>query len=285
MRQAFFWMMAAIVAFCTMAVSGRELSADMNITNMIAYRSAFGVLVLFGVRAIWAPHVRFRTQRPFSHLVRSTSHLMGQYGWLMGVSLLPLAQVIALEFTAPVWTLILASLVLKETLTVPKVAAVLLGLMGVYCIVRPDAGGINLHTLWVLAAAVSFACANIATKSITNHESGLQMLFFMCLLQLAISLFLVTDWVMPQGMQWLWLLLLSTSALMAHFCLIKALQITDVGLVVMIDFLRLPAMALVGMILYNESIGTWLVLGAALMVAGNGVAHISPQRWPFNRRL
>ena len=176
----------------------------------------------------------------------------------------------ALEFTAPLWTLIIASLVLNESLTIKKIVALVLALVGVFIIVKPGTELFNPVSLIVLAAAFSYAVSYVSTKALTSTEHVLTILFFMNVIQLPMSLpFSIYYWVTPDWLQLGLLFVIGGTALSAHFCLTQAMGLSDASTVVMLDFLRLPLIILVGVVLYQEAFDMGLVLGAGLMMFAN----------------
>lgn len=188
------------------------------------------------------------------HCVRNGFHFMGQYGWLVGITVLPLAEVFALEFTVPLWTALIAWLCLGETLTLRKLSAILLGLLGVMVIVKPGMAVFNLSSFIVLGAACCYAISHTSTKSLAVTESPLTILFYMSLVQLPLGLLLTLNhWTAPTLQQGGWLFIIGATALTAHFCMTKAMQHAEVSIVVILDFMRLPAIGMVGAVLYGES--------------------------------
>jgi drug/metabolite transporter (DMT)-like permease len=184
-----------------------------------------------------------------------------------------LAEVFALEFTVPFWTLIVAVIALGERLTLHKVLAVLLGFGGVLLILQPGIAVIDAASLIVIASATCYAVAHTATKSLSESDSALTIVFYMCLIQLPVGLVLsLSDWTWPAAQQYLWLLIIGLTALSAHYCMSKAMQYAEATTVVMLDFLRLPLIALVGGLLYAEQLDIALLLGGLLMLAGNLVS-------------
>ncbi|NOH23996.1 EamA family transporter, partial [Vibrio europaeus] len=130
----------------------------------------------------------------------------------------------------------------------------------------------------VLAAAFCYAVAHASTKSLARSEHPLTILFFMCAIQLPIGFsYSIVNWHTPQGIEWLWLLVIGFTSLSAHYCMTKAMQCAEVSFVVTMDFLRLPMIALVGVLLYSEPFEISLVLGAALMLLGNLIGISSPK--------
>jgi len=276
--RAFLWMTGALVSFCLMAIGGRELAGGINTFQILLSRSVIGLVVVCVL--IWRagkPEL-FRTQRLKLQVGRNLFHFVGQYGWFLGIGLLPLAQVFALEFTTPLWTLLIAALFLKEKLTARKAVAIALGSVGVYLILNPGSDIVNPAALYVLGAAVCYALAHVATKALSTTEAPLTILFYMCLVQLPLGLLLsASHFVLPTTLQWVWLTLIGLSALSAHFCLTHAMKTSEVSVVVTLDFLRLPLIGVMGMALYGEGFKPMLLVGAALMLVGNLVNVYKPR--------
>lgn len=270
--KALLWMTASLISFCLLAIGARELSGEVDVFQTLFFRSLVGTLLLLGLITFNGRKALLKTERLGMHSLRSVFHFAAQYGWFMGIALLPLAEVFALEFTAPFWTAILAAVFLGEKLSVQRVVAIALGLAGVFIIVRPGSEIFNPASLFVLAAAIGFAVAFISTKALTSTDSSITILFYMCLLQMPIGFFLaLPNWQHPNGEQSLLILLVSLAALSAHYCLNQALQLADVTLVVTLDFLRLPLIGVAGVMLYQEPLSSGLVLGGLCMLLGNVV--------------
>jgi len=103
------WMIGTLMSFCLMAVSVRELGSDIDTFQVLFFRSAIGLIVISTI-IIGTRNTRlFYTGRIGLHSIRNTFHFAGQYGWFVGIGLLPLAEVFALEFTVPLWTALIAS--------------------------------------------------------------------------------------------------------------------------------------------------------------------------------
>lgn len=264
------WMLGTLTSFCLMAIGARELSGQMNTMQVLFIRGVIGLTVISIVIVGAQKTQLFNTQRIRLHTVRNLFHFGGQYGWFLGIGLLSLAEVTALEFTVPLWTVIIACIFLKESLTTPKVLALILGFLGVIIIAKPSAGVINTASLIVLGAAICYAVSHVSTKSLSSTEDPLSIVFFMCLIQLPIGLlFSLSHWKNPVGIQWLWLFVIGITALTAHYCMSKAMLYAEVSIVVTMEFLRLPLMAMIGVWLYSEKLELTLIAGALLMLAGN----------------
>ena len=265
------WMTGAQVSFSAMAVAGREISRELDTFQLMFFRSLIAMALILAFAACSRGGFRqFATRRPGLHLTRNLSHFVGQFGWFYGVALIPLAEVIALEFTTPIWIMLLAPLLLGERLTGTRLAAGLLGFLGVLIVIRPGAGEIGPGTVAVLIAALGFAGSMMATKRLTITERPLAILFYMALIQAPISFLPAFGGLHnPTGVTWLWLLLVTLCGLSAHYCLARAFALADAVIVAPMDFLRLPVLALVGALLYAEALDPWVFLGGGLILLGN----------------
>lgn len=278
--RASLWMLGAIASFCLMAVSARELDGHIDKFELLAIRSAVGIILLVViVNVIKRPTLMF-TKRMNAHLGRNFFHFIGQFCWLVGIGLLPLAEVFAIEFTVPLWVLILASLFLGEAITKRKALSVALGLLGVVVILKPGFQEIDQGAIVMLIAAFSFAITFIMTKSLLNTEHPLTIVFYMTLIQLPLSAFMAgADWSMPKPWMWPFVMAVALTGLSGHYCLSKAFQQADVSLVISVDFLRLPLIALIGVWLYNEPLQVSIIFGGLLMLLANLANHWRV-KWP-----
>jgi drug/metabolite transporter (DMT)-like permease len=267
------WLAGSLSSFSLLAVGARELSGEISIFQSLFSRSVIGVVYISLILYFSKQKFSIQTDKLKLHFSRNIFHFVGQYGWFVGIGLLPLAEVFALEFTAPIWTLIIAGIFLGEKITSRKLIAVIFGLLGVLVITKPGIEVVDVASFIVLGAAVCFAVTLVCTKSLSSSESPVLILFYMSLIQLPIGFVLaISTWTWPTLQQWFWLVIIGFTALSAHYCLSKAMQYAEVSMVVTVDFLRLPLIALVGVALYAEEFEISLLLGGLLMVVGNLVS-------------
>lgn len=271
-------MSGALLSLCLMAIAGRELAGGVHTFEILLVRSVVGLVIAVSLIGKSGNFSLFTSRRWKVHAVRNTAHFIGQYGWFLGLGLLPLAQVFALEFTTPFWTLLIAAIFLGERLSARKFLAIALGFSGVYLILNPGREIINPASFYVLIAALFYAGSYVATKALAPTDSPLTVLFYMNAMQLAIGLVMgVSVFVMPTLHQWAWLLLVGMSAFSAHYCMTSAMKHAEVSVVVTLDFLRLPLIALVGMLVYHEAFRVELLAAAALMLTGNLINLRTPK--------
>ena len=265
------WMTGALLSFSAMAVSVRVLAAKLGVMEILALRAGLGLLVmatLAGLPADLRATINCRHIR--LHLFRNTVHVGSSYLWAMSLLLIPLAMTFALEFTTPAWTLLLAAPILGERLTASRIGAVVLGLLGVLVILRPGLATFQPGALLALMAAFGLAVTLIATKKLTRTDSTFAILFWMMLIQLPIALvasepLFVTKLTQAQAPA---IIGIGVSGLASHYCLTNAFRAGDAGVVVPLDFMRIPLIAVIGWWLYGESLDVFVFLGAGLIVTG-----------------
>jgi drug/metabolite transporter (DMT)-like permease len=213
-----------------------------------------------------------RTQRIRLHAFRNLAHFAGQNLWFFAITVIPLAQVFALEFTTPIWAIFLSALFLGERITRFGVIAAALGFLGILLVARPEAGGVTSGIIAAAVAAVAFATTAVCTRSLTRTETIFTIMFWLTVLQAIFGLVFAGidgDIAAPSAATAPWLLLIACAGLLAHFCLTNALSIAPASIVMPLDFARLPVVAIVGMILYDEPLELIIFLGAALIFLGN----------------
>ncbi len=266
------WMVGALLSFSVMAVSIRELSrAGLSIFEILAIRSGVALLVLLVLLAA-RPDLReyARPRRMGLNLFRNTVHYASQFSWALSLTMLPLATVFALEFTMPAWTAVLAVWFLHERMTPSRLGVVVLGLIGVLVILRPGIAGFNPAAILVLLAAFGYAITMITTKQLTMTETTFGIVFWMAVIQFPLSLIgsdigvfvhFETRHILPA-------LGVGTAGLTSHYCLSNAFRSGDATLVVPLDFMRIPLIAVVGWAFYGERLDIFVLLGALIIVSG-----------------
>ncbi len=265
------WMMGALISFMTMAIGGRELSNQLSTFEILFFRSLIGLAIICFIlyRSGWR---QILTKRIGLHSVRNLAHFGGQFGWFYGIGLIPLAEVFAIEFTLPVWTAVLSAILLGERLTNPRLIAIGFGFAGMLIILRPGLAIINPASLAVLVSAICLALSHTLTRKLVLTDTPFTILFYMTAIQLPLGLFpALGAWVTPPLAMWPWLFVVGVTALSAHFCMAHALALADATVVVPMDFLRLPLIAMVGFVFYLEPLNWYVMLGATVMFIGNFV--------------
>ncbi len=264
------WMTGWLSLMLVMAIAGREAMREMNVFAVMEVRSLLGFLLLSPMIYRGGGFSLLRTSRLPQHIARNLTHYGAQLGWFFALTLIPIGQVLAIEFTMPVWTAILAASLLGERMTAWKIAAIVLGIVGVVIIVRPATGEINPGQLIALGAAVGFGISMALIKSLARTESALTVIFWMLVIQSAAGLLpALYFWSWPSAYVWGWVVVIGVCGTFSHYCLANAMRYADATVVVPMDFLRVPLTATAGWLVYSERLDIFTGLGAALILAGN----------------
>ena len=266
------WMSGAIVSFIAMAVAGRAVSLGFDTFEIMLYRSLTGVTIIAVVLSLRHRWGDVTTRNIGTQTVRNLCHFTGQNLWFYAITVIPLAQVFALEFSSPIWVMLLAPLVLGEKLTRVRGISALIGFVGVLIVARPGASTISPGLMAAAGAAVGFAITAVLTRRLTRDETILGILFWLTVLQAIFGLVCAAydgDIALPTADAAPWLVLIGCAGLLAHFCLTTALSLAPAAVVMPVDFARLPLAAIVGAMAYAEPLDPYVLLGAAVIFGGN----------------
>lgn len=273
-------MTGAVGSFVVMAVAGRELAAELDTFELMAYRSVIGFVIVCGLIFFsGGGFSQVKTNRPGLHVIRNIFHFAGQNLWFYGVAVIPLAQLVALEFTNPIWVALLAPLLLSEKITKWRILAALIGFTGVLIVARPGVAPFELGHAAGLGAALGFALNTIFTKELSRTDSTLCVLFWMTLSQAAMGFLCAA----PGGMTMFssamapWVAVVGVCGLTAHYSLTSALANAPASVVAPMEFIRLPVLTIVGMMLYGEQIELVVLAGGVIILAGN-LLNINAER-------
>ena len=266
------WMAGAILSFLTMAVGGRALAPELDTFEIMTWRSLTRVVVIVAILTLRGAWDQVSTQRFGMHLLRNAAHFSGQNLWFYAITVVPLAQVFALEFTTPLWVLLLSPLLLGEDMSWRRAFAGLFGFLGILIITRPGVQDISPGLIAAGLSAIGFAGSIITTKILTRDVSTLGILFWLTVMQACFGVICGGydgDFAVPSLTMWPVAILVGFAGLFAHFCLTTALSIAPASVVSPMDFLRLPAAAVLGLIVYNEALDPFVLLGAVIIFAAN----------------
>ncbi len=270
--KAAMWMMGAVVSFSAMAVAGREMSHQLDTFEIMMYRSLIGVVIVVGVGLITGKIHQVSRDQFGLQLLRNLFHFTGQNLWFFAVTVIPLAHLFAFEFSVPIWVTLAAPFLLSEQLTKLRVTAVFIGFAGILMVTRPWMAGLSYGIVAAALCAICFAGTSIITKRLTRRQSILCILFWMTVLQLVFGFICAGydgDIALPTMETLPWVITVGLGGLLAHLCITTALSLAPATVVLPVDFTRLPIIATIGMLFYNEPLDLWVILGAVIIFGSN----------------
>jgi drug/metabolite transporter (DMT)-like permease len=271
-------MVGAGVAFAGMQAVVRLLSTDLHPIQLAFFRSLFGLLVLLPW-LLARGRARLRTERFGAHLARSLLGGSAMLCLFMSLGLMPLADVTALTYAAPLFATAGAALVLGERVRLRRWTATTVGLLGVLVILRPGNAELTWGAATALAASLFMAGAMLSIKSLSQTERPDTIVFYFGLLVTPLSLvpaLLVWQW--PAADTWPWLCLLGASATVGQMLLTRAFASAEASAVLPFDFSRLLAVSVIAALAFGEIPDLWTYVGAAIILsAAVYIAHREAQ--------
>jgi drug/metabolite transporter (DMT)-like permease len=266
------FMLGAMVSFTAMAVAGRELAGTLDTFEIMMYRSFIGVIIVLSVATATGTRSEISTNRLGLHTTRNIFHFTGQNLWFYALIYIPLSQLFAFEFTNPLWIAILAPFLLGEVMTRTRILAFVLGFIGILIVARPESAPITFATFAAAACAFMFALTTICTKHLGKTEPTMSILFWLTVLQGLFGIICAGydgDIAIPPAEKLHWVAIVGFGGLLAHYSITTALKLAPASVVAPLEFLRLPLIAVVGFILYDEPLLATVFIGAIIVFGAN----------------
>ncbi len=268
------WMVLSGLFFVLVTGAVRHLAGDMNPMQAAFLRYFIGLLLVLPL-ILRARPVRLAPPRLGYHALRGLLHGIGVLLWFFAMSRIPIAQVTALGFTAPVFATILAALLLGETLRLRRLTAVLVGLAGAIIILRPGVDAIDIGAIAMLGTAPLFAISIIMAKKLTETESNPTIVGY---LSVFVTLTLLPPallvWRTPTLVEIGWLTFTAVAATLGHFAMTQAFRRTEITVTQPFSFLQLVWATLLGLYVFGEQPDIWTWIGGGVIVASaTYIAH------------
>lgn len=271
-----------IGAACVATQNGmiRAVSADIHTFEVVFFRNLFGLAAMIPFVLRLGPGM-LRANKPGTLLLMSILHLLGMVCYFLAIAYLPLAEVIALSFSKPLFVTVGAAFILAEIVRARRFAAVLIGFLGVLIVLQPGAKVISPYAGVILFGTLMGAATSLMIKRLTKQEAVPTIVWFQALFATGLSLPLCwLHWQTPDFDGWLLLIMIGVLGTLSWLSATRALALIDASAAAPFEFLRLPFAALVAYLWFAEvpSLSTWLggglIFGAAFYIARHE-AHLA----------
>ena len=272
------WVVLAGINFVGFVVLIKYVGSELPPVQAAFIRYLFGFVVLLPLFIRNGTHI-FDTKHIHLHGLRGFIQALAVMLWFYAVTKLPIAEVTALGFVSPIFVVFGAVFFLRERMNKARIAAVVLGLVGVFVILRPGFSVINSGSVAMLLAAPLFAASKVLTKYLVKHDSGATIVVYLSVFAaLTMAIPAISVWTQPSGLN---LLLLAGTALfatMAHLCMARGLALIDVTVSQPVDFLQLVWSTLIGIMLFSETPDVWIWIGGGIVVvSASYIARFEPK--------
>lgn len=227
-------------------------------------------LVLFLLILPWiVSHRRtaLRSTRPLAQLLRGAFSMVGLILLVLAQANLPLAEVSALTFAAPLFGTAGAALLLGESVRARRWIATLVGFAGVWVVLRPGVSDVNPLFVLPLISAVFIAASNLMIRVLSHGDSPTTTVAWLAMVSVPVTLVpALFAWSWPGPMALFWMALLGTAGLGAHMCLTRAFTAAEASSVLPYDYTRLIVTSSLGFLLFAEVPTIWTWIGGAVIV-------------------
>ncbi len=267
-------MLGSTIFFGMMAVTIRLASESLSTYQIAFFRNFFGLIALLPFLWRSGPAV-LRTQQLPRYLLRSAIGVASMLCAFWAIGHLPMAQAISLSYSTPLFVTIAAVIFLQEKVRMRRWSAVIIGFIGVLVIVQPGSTTFSLGTLVALSAAVLSGIVAIQIKQLSRVDAADTIVLYTYLFWVPLSLVpALFSWQWPQGIAWLWVVIIGIFGTGGQLLWTRALKLGDVSALTPISFMQLPLVAVAAWLLFDEDPSRWTVIGAGIIFAANGyIAH------------
>ncbi|MFT5485301.1 MAG: drug/metabolite transporter (DMT)-like permease [Paracoccaceae bacterium] len=261
------FMLIAVTVWATMMILVKALSAEYTSFQILFIRTLFGLALL-------APMLRrngfstLKTQRLQLHMGRAVFAYFGMLGLFIGLGEIPIAEVVSLSFTQPIFIFLLAAVLLGEKFNRVRMVAIVGGFTGVLILLRPGFSEIGFGAAVVLGGAVSYACSNVCIKKLMTTESVTSTTIWVNILMCPLAgIPAAFYWVTPTLPDLALLAGVGLTGTAGIWFISRAYAAADMSAVVPFDFLRLPIVATAGWLWFGETTDVWTFAGAVVIFA------------------
>ena len=264
------------VCFVAMHSAAKYLADEVHIFEIVFLRCALVVVILSPFLFKEGKKSLF-TKQPKNQIYRIVTNSIAILLFFYGLSISPLSLATVLNFTAPIFTVIFAVIFLKEKLTTHRLISLLLGFIGVMCVLRPDLS-LNLGGLLVLLSSLVWASSLIFIKKLTKTDSAVTISLYAGVGMMPATFAAAYPYLEEINfVQFLFILFIAVSGTTAQTLLNSALKRGELSFLLPLDFLRLIWSVLLGIALFGESTSVFLWLGG-LFILGATTLIVTSER-------
>lgn len=244
----------------------KGLSSAYPIWEVIFFRAFSGVIISI-VLIVFFGWKTLKTKKPIGHLVRAFSSVACVVFYFFGLKYLMLSENVAIVHSAPILATLLAVPVLGEKLGLHRIAAIVLGFIGVLIIVKPGSDLFKIESLYPLAAAFFMAVSYLSTRFLMSTESSVAIIFYYSSALFFTSLiFFPNHFVIPSLFNLIPLMALGVMGSLGHYFMAQAAKSAEVVVITPFEYTSFIFLGVMGYFFYNEVPGASVFIGMLLIV-------------------
>jgi drug/metabolite transporter (DMT)-like permease len=273
-------MLSGTLFLTAMVALVRYLSTDLHPFVIAFFRNLMGLGMLLPL-LLRDGLGSLKTNNMGGMALRSVFHTGGMLLFFLALTLMPLAKLSSLTFTSPLFSCLLAVLLLREKIGINRSVGLIIGFSGVLIILRPGSDLIGIGAVYAILSSISWAGAVVVIKNLSRTNSTVTItiygLFFLVLFTLVPAMFF---WRWPSSEQYLWLIALALAGTVGQLLFTEAMKVADVTLVMPFDFSRILWASLFGVMFFAETPSIWTFVGGGVILAG--ATYVAYREHAFN---
>ncbi len=248
-----------------MGAGVKFLSNDLHPIIICFYRCLMGLIIITPFVAI-NNFQALKTDNMRLQIFRALINIISMICWFSAIGMMHFEKATALGFTTPLFTTVLAVILLGEVIRFHRTTALFLGFIGILIIVRPGYLPFEFGTLLMLIASFSFSFVLIFVKKLSATDSSLTIIFYH-LLYMTPAFFILSlfYWENISLNQLIVFSLMGASGLLSHWCLAQAFKLSDTTFVMPLQFTKLIWASLIGLLFFAEQPDIWTWVGGLII--------------------
>ncbi|HHO76319.1 MAG TPA: DMT family transporter [Deltaproteobacteria bacterium] len=256
--------------FAIMGTLVRMVSATLHNEMIVFFRNLFALVFFIPLLATRSARIELKTNRPFSHLLRTATGLCAMYCYFYALAHMKLAEAVLLSYTTPVFIPIIALFWLRESVTMKVGFAVIIGFAGVIFILKPGSGIFQPVSVIALVAAIFASTAMVAIRSMSDSEPPGRIVFYYTALSTLISAIpLFWAWEMPEGSTLALLILMGIVAVTGQLLMTRGYSAAPAARVGPFIYSTVIFASILGWFFWDETLDILSLTGAMLVcIAG-----------------
>ena len=248
-----------------MVTGVKYLSNDLNTFTICFFRCFIGLIIVLPFiaqnkfKALKSKNIKLQ-------FYRGLVNVLSMITWFSAIGIMHLEKAAALGFTAPLFTTLLAVIILREVIRIHRITALFLGFLGVLIIIRPGYLPLDVGTLLILTASLSFSIVLIMVKKLSDVDSSLTIIFYHLLFMTPITfIFAIFFWEGINMSQFFIFILMAFAGLISHWCLAKTFKLSDTTFIMPLQFTKLIWASIIGYYIFSELPDLWTWFGGIII--------------------
>ncbi len=276
------WMVVTGLMFVCVTGIVRYIGSDVPAAQAAFIRYIIGLVIMLPFMGeVFKGGFSGKTITLYS--IRGFCHALGVILWFYAMARIPIAEVTAIGYLAPIYIAIGAAIFLGEKLAARRILAIVAAFIGAMVILRPGFQEISNGQMAQVISAPLFAVSYLLAKRLSMEANPAVVVGMLSVfVTLGLAPFAYAVWIPPSWSDVMWLGLVAVFATIGHFTMTKALSAAPLAVTQPITFLQLVWATLLGAIVFGEAVDFWVLMGGGIIIAA--VSFISYREWVLSRR-